>query len=96
MTGVTMGELIELVNYGHDAEFTYHDKTYVLQPEENAKGKFLVIWAISPTSERICNHAVPAEGDIPLEVIARVLNEKCFDGKSFLDIESQVTVEVIY
>ena len=26
----------------------------------------------------------------------KTVNEKCFDGKSFLEIENEVTVEVIY
>ena len=39
---------------------------------------------------------IDVEGDIPQEVIDAVLSEKCFDGKSFLEIEKDVTVTVIY
>ena len=30
------------------------------------------------------------------EIIDAVLSEKCFDGKSFLEIEQEITVTVIY
>ena len=34
--------------------------------------------------------------EIPPEIVENVLNEKCFNGKSFMEIERQITVEVIY
>lgn len=96
MTGVTMDELRELVNWEHDAEFTWEDKTYVLQPEYNEAGRFLVIWIIEPEARCICSYPVPEKGDIPLDVIDQVLNENCFEGKSFMEIEDGVTVDYIY
>ena len=35
-------------------------------------------------------------GDIPQAVIDAVFSDKCFDGKSFLEIEKDITVTVIY
>ncbi len=96
MIGITMKELIECVSNGHDAEFTYQGKTYVLQPEKNTNGIFLVIWIISPESKCICSYPIPEDQEIPPEIVENVLNEKCFNGKSFMEIERQITVEVIY
>lgn len=97
MQGVTMHELYELISYCHEAEFEYKGTTYVLQPEENDGKAYLVIWDCTPDAAKcIARHEISGMGDIPREVIDAVLSEKCFDGKSFLEIEQDVTVTVIY
>lgn len=96
MTGVTMEELRELISWEHDAEFTWEGRTYVLQPENRESGRFLVIWIFSPETRYLCSYPIPKRGDIPPDVIDRVLNEKCFDGKSFMEIKDGVTVDYIY
>ena len=45
---------------------------------------------VSPNTE------IGVEGDIPQSVIDAVLSEKCFNGKSFVEIEKEITVTVIY
>lgn len=35
-------------------------------------------------------------GNIPQSVIDAVLSEKCFNGKSFVEIEKEIMVTVIY
>lgn len=98
MIGVTMEELYELVSHNHEAEFEYRDKTYVLQPEvDDDDNAYLVIWDCTPDNAKcIAKHETSIEGDIPEEIITSVLSEKCFDGKSFLEIEKDITVTVIY
>lgn len=97
MQGITMNELYELVSHCHDAEFEYNGKTYVLQPEINDNKAYLVIWDCTPNEEKcIVKHEISAEGDIPQSVIDAVLSEKCFNGKSFLEVEKEVEVTVIY
>ena len=81
MNGIKMDELQELISHCHEAEFEYIDTTYVLQPKVNEGKAYLVIWDW---------------GNIPQAVIDAVLSDKCFDGKSFLEIEKDITVTVIY
>ena len=39
---------------------------------------------------------ISSQDIITQDLIDKVLNEKCFDGKSFYEIESDVTVENIF
>jgi hypothetical protein len=96
MTGTSMEELKELISYCHEAEFTYNNKSYVLQPEISNTKAYLVIWDCSPQGQCICKHAIPLNDDIPKSVIEDVLNDKCFDGKSFYEIEANVTIDTIF
>ena len=97
MQGITMNEMCELISHYHDAEFEYNGTTYVLQPEVNDDKTYLVIWDCTPDAAKcIAKSEITVEGDIPQSVIYAVLTEKCFDGKSFLEIESNITVTVIY
>lgn len=68
-----------------------------MQAEVNDNKTYLVIWDCTPEAAKcIAKHEIYVEGDIPQEVIDAVLSEKCFNGKSFLEIEKDVTVTVIY
>ena len=97
MQGITMNEMCELISHYHDAEFEYNGTTYVLQAEVNDNKTYLVIWDCTPEAAKcIAKHEIYVEGDIPQEDIDAVLSEKCFNGKSFLEIEKDVTVTVIY
>ncbi len=97
MQGIAMNELCELISHYHDAEFEYNGTTYVLQPEVNDDKTYLVIWDCTPDKAKcIAKHEICVEGDIPQDVIDAVLSEKCFDGKSFLEVENDITVTVIY
>ena len=97
MYGIEMNELKELISHCHEAEFEYNRTTYVLQPEVNDGKTYLVIWDCTPDAAKcIAKHEIETDGDIPQYVIDSVLSEKCFDGKSFLEIERDITVTVIY
>lgn len=97
MQGITMNELYELISYYHEVEFEYNGTTYVLQPEEDEGKTYLVIWdCTSDAAKCITKCEISSKGDIPRAVIEAVLSDKCFDGKSFLEIEQNVTVTVIY
>lgn len=95
MNGVSMEELRELISYSHEAEFEYKGREYVIQPECSDQKDWLVIWVCSGTAECLVRHEIPKDGDIPQDIIQKVLEEKCFDGKSFLEIEKDVTVTAI-
>ena len=92
-----MNEMYELISHYHDAEFVFNGTTYVLQPEVNNNKTYLVIWDCTPNAEKcIANYEIETDGDIPYSVIDAVLSEKCFNGKSFMEIENLITVTVIY
>lgn len=97
MQGVSMNELYELISNNHEAEFEYNGTTFVLQPEVNDDKAYLVIWDCTPDAEKcIAKQEVEMEGNIPRTIIDAVLSEKCFDGKSFLEVEKDITVTVIF
>lgn len=97
MIGITMEELYELISHNHEAEFEYQGTTYVLQPEVKDDKVYLVIWDCTPDNAQcIAKNEIVSEGDIPRDIINNVLSVKCFGGKSFLEIEKEVTVTVIY
>lgn len=97
MNGIQMNELYDLISHCHEAEFEYNGTTYVLQPEVNDSKPYLVIWDCTPdVAKCIAKQEIGVDGDIPQEVIDAVLSEKCFDGKSFVEIEQEITVTVIY
>ena len=92
-----MNELNELISHSHEAEFEYNGTTYVLQPEVDGDKEYLVIWDCTPNAEKcIVKQEIATDGDIPQEVIDAVLTQKCFNGKSFLEVEQDITVTVIY
>jgi hypothetical protein len=97
MNGIKMSELCELISHFHEAEFKYSGITYVLQPEVNDDKTYLVIWDCTPDAAKcIAKHAIPSDSEIPKDIIDAVLSDKCFGGKSFFDIERDITVTVIY
>ena len=97
MQGISINELYELISHYHNAEFEYNGTTFVLQPEVNDDKTYLVIWDCTPDAAKcIAKHEIGVEGDIPQNVIDAVLSEKCFNGKSFLEFENDITVSVIY
>ncbi len=97
MNGIRIDELQELISHCHEAEFEYKGTTYMLQSEVDDGKAYLVIWDCTPDSTKcICKHEIGDGGNIPQSVIGAVLSDKCFDGKSFLEIEKNITVTVIY
>lgn len=90
-----MAELCERIKYCHEAEFIYDGATYMLQPIATDEEAWLVIDSID-TSERLCQHEIPINGIVPQFIIDVILSEKCFNGKSFIEIEQDITVTVIY
>lgn len=96
MNGIKMSEFYELISHCHEAEFEYEGTTYVLQPEVKGDMAYLVIWDCTPHAEKcIAREEIAIDGDIPLKKIDAILSQKCFRGKSFLDIQKGVTVTII-
>lgn len=97
MKGIKIGKFCKLISYCHEAEFEYNGTTYMLQPEVNNGKAYLVIWDCTPNSTKcIAKHEITMSGDIPQSIIDKILSEKCFNGKSFMEIEKNITVTAIY
>ena len=82
----------ELLN-NHEEEFVYNKKTYILQPEVKGKKEYLVIYSLDGeylVKEEIMNGVI----DKPL--IDKVLNIKCFDGKSFIDAKDSIELTTTF
>lgn len=95
MQGMSMNEFYERIMYLHEAEFIYDKATYIIQSVADDEKAWLVIDCVD-TSERLSRYEIPMHGAIPKPVIDAVLSKKCFNGKSFLEIEHEITVTVIY
>lgn len=97
MQGISIAELYKVISHSHDAEFSYGGTTYVLQTEMDEDNSFLVIWDCTPNAPKcITKYKIPDQNTIPKQVIDQILNDKCFSGKSFMEIEQGVVVNVIY
>lgn len=96
MRGIKLDELCSLVSTGHEAEFVYRSDLYVIQSEVQENESFLTIWTCGKNAHCICKQLIPVQGKIQQSVIDKVFNEKCFDGKSFYEIESEITVNNIF
>lgn len=96
MKGITMEDLREYISLGHEAEFTYKDIMYVIQSEVLDNNSYLVIWNCGEDSRCICRYSIPNQGIISQDLIDNVFGEKCFDGKSFYEIETEVIVETVF
>lgn len=97
MTGIKTNELQEFVSHCHEIEFEYHGTTYVLQPETVENRSYLTIWDCTPNSAKcIAKQEIATDTDIPHSDIDAVLSQKCFNGKSFYEIEQAITVTTIY
>lgn len=96
MKGITMQDLRDCISHGHEAEFIYKDKLYVMQPEVIDNKLYLAIWNCEKDGSCICRYGIHDQDIISKDAIDGVLNEKCFDGKSFYEIESDITVVNIF
>ena len=96
MSGITMKQLCDYISQGHEVEFTYNNEKYVIQPEVTNGKSYLVIWNCEEDGVCICRYSIPNHETISQDLIDLVLNEKCFDGKSFYEIESEITVDNIF
>lgn len=105
--GLDISELIELLSTGHEAEFTLHNKRYVIQPESQTDDEWsLVLYQFEPEVDYLCRISIPPDSGLKNEEVIRwpvgekrikqILNERCFDGKSFLDLVDNIHVDNIF
>lgn len=97
MKGINLDELYEFLSYSREIEFEYNGKNYALQPEVHDGIAYLLIWDCDDNdADCLVKRKLPKWGDVPREVIDDVLNTKCFNGKSFLEVEQDIEVTIIF
>lgn len=91
MIGITMDELQDLLLNGHEAEFVYKDCEYSIETENCNGSAKIKIWKC--LEQPICI----AESDVSnIDELAKCFDIKCFDGKSFYEIEKDVVIDSIF
>lgn len=92
MIGTTMDELREKLFNGHEVEFTYNNREYSIEPELVENDNVVQIWICEGTEPKcILTAKIKKMEDVDL-----IFKEKCFGGKSFNDIEAEITVDTIF
>lgn len=89
--GIDLEELMDLLSRGHEAVFSLSGNEYIIQTEaEEDEQNDLVMYRSKPEVEYLCR--VPnGEG-----AVAKVLNSKCFNGCSFVDLLDSIRVNEIF
>lgn len=98
MKGCTFSELFYALNHNHEIEFLYKEEEYKIELIVKERQSFLVIYSMEPfkyLAEKCLGYDEKACKPTPKEAIIYILNCKCFDGKSFYDIEKDVEVTAI-
>ena len=92
--GIRLVKLYEFLTYNGEIEFEYNGVPYVIQPVAEEGRHYLVIWTAYADKENICIAKEEKEGDFKVEkeVIDKVINKKCFDGKSLLEIHNDIEI----
>lgn len=100
MKGITLKELYEYLYNDREIEFVYDGKEYALQCEEdkNETERFVIYCMIDEVNAQLIaeQKLLKNRNSISKEEVDCILNTKCFNGKSFLEIEKDITVTVIF
>lgn len=86
-----MEELKDYMLHGHEAEFVYKNSEYSIESEIRNGINTVTFWRCS--EEGICIAECIVDD---IEDFEKLFNVKCFDGKSFYEIEAEVTVEAVF
>ena len=95
MTGITFDELYDFIEHNHEIEFTYSKEEYTIEPVGNMDTVVFEIWKYGDNPKRICEVSAATDCEIRL-VIEQLLNQRCFNGRSFMEIEQEITIDTIY
>ena len=91
MQGTKINDLYEYLSNGHEVSFSYRGDDYSMEPDGDA----FTIWKYGNNSKCICRYEIPESCDTK-SAIHDFLNAKCFNGQSFMEIEQDVVVVIIY
>lgn len=94
MTGTTMEELYESLSTGHEIVFLYHGSVYSLEPDNDGISSYVTIWSYGEPATCLARCEITdADKQHAIDVLLQI---PCFDGHSFMQIENEVTIDVIY
>ena len=92
--GINIKNFVDTLETGHELEFLYNGNTYVIQPIKEDGKHYLVAYLCNDSG--ICEYIAKEEGllkyGVEKEVIEKVLNTKCFEGKSFFEIYKEIEI----
>lgn len=99
MIGTNMEELKQYLKSNREIEFSYQNSVYTIEPGGITSNTRFSIWKSktdTDTADCICEYTVPSGMISEDDIINDFLNTKCFEGKSFVEIETAVTFDVIF
>ena len=94
MRGINIKNFCESLEHNAELEFEYNGKEYVIQPiaEDNRYWLVAYLFDGSGTCDYLAKEESFLEYGTEKEVIDKVLNKKCFEGKSFLEIYNDIQI----
>ena len=97
MKGINIKEFCESLEHNHELEFEYNGNTYVIQSIGEDNRYWLVAYLCGDyKSENDLEYLVKEESFHKMitekEVVDKVLNAKCFEGKSFFEIYQDIEI----
>ena len=94
MSGINIKNFCESLEHNAELEFEYNGKEYVIQPIAEDNRHWLVAYFFdgSGTCDYLVKEELFQEIGIPKETVDKVLNIKCFEGKSFFEIYNDIQI----
>ena len=94
MKGINIKNFVESLETAHELEFSYNGNVYVIQPITENGTNYLVAYLCNDSG--ICEYIAQSESlrehGLEKEVIEKILNTKCFEGKSFFEIYKEIEI----
>lgn len=94
MKGINLVELYDFLSNGHELEIWYQNNEFSLEPYWDGAHSGFGIWDVTHGGKLIAK-VINNEAD-DTAAIDSLLQIACFDGKSFMEVEKDITVETIW
>ena len=89
-------EIYEALTHNGEIEFDYKDKSYAIQQMFDENRYYLTLWEYGDEEYGVCIAKEESFAKFTeKEVVDKILNAKCIDGKSFLEIEPDAELTTI-
>lgn len=92
MLGIGLNELIDLLSRNHEAKFTWRDMEFVIQPVDD----YLVLYRFSPDLCNLCKISINGNKLVGENAVMQILNEKCLNGHSFIELQHEIYIDAIH
>ena len=94
MRGINIKNFVEGLEHYDELEFEYNEKKYKIELNIDDEIYYLTVWTAEEDIEniRLVKEANTSKSGIAKEVIDKVLNTKCFEGKSFFEIYNDIQI----